>query len=33
MGILGWIVLSLIVGAIAKALHKGDQPCGGRVRA
>jgi len=28
MGILGWIVLGLIAGAIAKALHKGDQPGG-----
>jgi len=28
MGILGWIVLGLIAGAIAKALHKGDEPGG-----
>jgi uncharacterized membrane protein YeaQ/YmgE (transglycosylase-associated protein family) len=25
MGILGWILLGLIAGAIAKALHKGDE--------
>jgi len=28
MGIIGWIVLGLIAGAIAKALHKGDEPGG-----
>lgn len=28
MGILGWILLGLIAGAIAKALHKGDEPGG-----
>ena len=28
MGILGWILLTLIAGAIAKALHKGDEPGG-----
>ncbi|HEV2769231.1 MAG TPA: GlsB/YeaQ/YmgE family stress response membrane protein [Solirubrobacteraceae bacterium] len=28
MGILGWIVLGLIAGAIAKAIHKGEQPGG-----
>ena len=28
MGILGWIVLGLIAGAIAKVLHKGDEPGG-----
>lgn len=28
MGILGWIVLGLIAGAIAKALHQGDEPGG-----
>lgn len=28
MGILGWIILGLIAGAIAKALHKGDEPGG-----
>jgi uncharacterized membrane protein YeaQ/YmgE (transglycosylase-associated protein family) len=28
MGILGWIILGLIAGAIAKAIHKGDEPAG-----
>ena len=28
MGILGFIILGLIAGAIAKALHKGDEPGG-----
>ncbi|HWI08489.1 MAG TPA: GlsB/YeaQ/YmgE family stress response membrane protein [Solirubrobacteraceae bacterium] len=28
MGIIGWILLGLIAGAIAKALHKGDEPGG-----
>ena len=28
MGILGWIILGLVAGAIAKALHKGDEPGG-----
>ena len=28
MGIIGWIVLGLIAGAIAKTIHKGDEPGG-----
>jgi uncharacterized membrane protein YeaQ/YmgE (transglycosylase-associated protein family) len=28
MGILGWIILGLLAGAIAKALHKGHEPGG-----
>ena len=28
MGILAWIVLGLVSGAIAKALHRGDDPDG-----
>lgn len=28
MGILGWILLGLIAGAVAKAVHKGDEPGG-----
>jgi uncharacterized membrane protein YeaQ/YmgE (transglycosylase-associated protein family) len=28
MGVLGWIVLGLIAGAIAKAVHKGEEPGG-----
>ncbi|MBW3607187.1 MAG: GlsB/YeaQ/YmgE family stress response membrane protein [Actinobacteria bacterium] len=28
MGIIGWILLGLIAGAIAKAVHKGDEPGG-----
>ena len=28
MGVIGWLVLGLIAGAIAKALHKGDEPGG-----
>jgi len=28
MGIIGWIILGLVAGAIAKALHKGDEPGG-----
>ncbi|HEV2769226.1 MAG TPA: GlsB/YeaQ/YmgE family stress response membrane protein [Solirubrobacteraceae bacterium] len=28
MGIIGWMVLGLIAGAIAKALHKGEEPGG-----
>jgi uncharacterized membrane protein YeaQ/YmgE (transglycosylase-associated protein family) len=28
MGVLGWIILGLIAGAIAKALYRGDEPGG-----
>ena len=28
MGILGWIILGLIAGAIAKAVHRGNEPGG-----
>lgn len=28
MGIIGWIILGLIAGAIAKAIHPGDDPGG-----
>ena len=28
MGILGWFVLGLVAGAIAKTLHRGDEPGG-----
>ncbi|MDQ3092311.1 MAG: GlsB/YeaQ/YmgE family stress response membrane protein [Actinomycetota bacterium] len=28
MGVIGWIVLGLIVGAIAKAVHRGEEPGG-----
>jgi uncharacterized membrane protein YeaQ/YmgE (transglycosylase-associated protein family) len=28
MGILGWIILGLVAGAIAKAVHKGEEPGG-----
>jgi uncharacterized membrane protein YeaQ/YmgE (transglycosylase-associated protein family) len=28
MGIIGWIILGLVAGAIAKALHKGNEPGG-----
>ena len=28
MGILGWLIMGLVAGAIAKALHKGDEPGG-----
>ena len=28
MGVLGWIVLGLVAGAIAKAVHRGDEPGG-----
>ncbi|MBJ7471907.1 MAG: GlsB/YeaQ/YmgE family stress response membrane protein [Solirubrobacteraceae bacterium] len=28
MGIIGWILLGLIAGAIAKAIHKGNEPGG-----
>ena len=28
MGILAWIILGLVSGAIAKALHRGDDPGG-----
>ena len=28
MGVLGWIVLGLVAGTIAKALHRGDEPGG-----
>jgi len=28
MGLLGWTVLGLLAGTIAKALHKGDEPGG-----
>jgi uncharacterized membrane protein YeaQ/YmgE (transglycosylase-associated protein family) len=28
MGILGWLILGLIAGAIAKMIHKGEEPGG-----
>jgi len=28
MGILGWVVLGLVAGAIAKAVHRGNEPGG-----
>lgn len=28
MGIVGWIVLGVVAGALAKALHKGNEPGG-----
>ena len=28
MGIIGWIILGLVAGAIAKALHRGSEPGG-----
>lgn len=28
MGVLGWIILGLVAGAIAKAVHSGDEPGG-----
>jgi uncharacterized membrane protein YeaQ/YmgE (transglycosylase-associated protein family) len=28
MGTIGWIILGLIAGAIAKAVHKGNEPGG-----
>jgi uncharacterized membrane protein YeaQ/YmgE (transglycosylase-associated protein family) len=28
MGIIGWVVLGLVAGAIAKAIHRGDEPAG-----
>jgi uncharacterized membrane protein YeaQ/YmgE (transglycosylase-associated protein family) len=28
MGILGWLVMGLVAGAIAKALHRGNEPGG-----
>jgi uncharacterized membrane protein YeaQ/YmgE (transglycosylase-associated protein family) len=28
MGVLGWIILGLVAGAIAKVLHKGHEPGG-----
>jgi uncharacterized membrane protein YeaQ/YmgE (transglycosylase-associated protein family) len=28
MGIIGWIVLGLIAGAVAKAIHRGEEPGG-----
>jgi len=28
MGVLGWIILGLVAGTIAKALHKGPEPGG-----
>jgi uncharacterized membrane protein YeaQ/YmgE (transglycosylase-associated protein family) len=28
MGVLGWIVLGLIAGAVAKAVHRGEEPGG-----
>jgi uncharacterized membrane protein YeaQ/YmgE (transglycosylase-associated protein family) len=28
MGVLGWIILGLVAGAIAKAVHRGDEPGG-----
>jgi uncharacterized membrane protein YeaQ/YmgE (transglycosylase-associated protein family) len=28
MGVIGWILLGLIAGAIAKAIHRGEEPGG-----
>jgi uncharacterized membrane protein YeaQ/YmgE (transglycosylase-associated protein family) len=28
MGIIGWVVLGLVAGTIAKAIHRGDEPGG-----
>jgi uncharacterized membrane protein YeaQ/YmgE (transglycosylase-associated protein family) len=28
MGVFGWIILGLVAGAIAKAVHRGDEPGG-----
>ena len=28
MGILGWLIMGLVAGAIAKALHRGNEPGG-----
>ena len=28
MGVLGWIIVGIVAGAIAKALHRGDEPGG-----
>jgi len=28
MGVLGWIILGFVAGAIAKAVHRGDEPGG-----
>ena len=28
MGILGWIIMGLVAGAIAKAMHRGNEPGG-----
>ena len=28
MGVLSWIILGLVAGAVAKALHRGDEPSG-----
>jgi uncharacterized membrane protein YeaQ/YmgE (transglycosylase-associated protein family) len=28
MGLFGWLILGLVAGAIAKALHKGEEPGG-----
>lgn len=28
MGVLGWIILGLVAGAIAKVVHRGDEPGG-----
>jgi len=28
MGILGWIILGLVAGAIARVLHRGEEPSG-----
>ncbi len=28
MGVIGWVLLGLIAGAIAKALHSGNEPGG-----
>ena len=28
MGIIGWVILGLVAGAIAKALHRGSEPGG-----
>lgn len=28
MGVIGWLVLGLVAGAIAKAIHRGEEPGG-----
>jgi uncharacterized membrane protein YeaQ/YmgE (transglycosylase-associated protein family) len=28
MGIIGWIVLGLVAGGVAKAIHRGEEPSG-----